>query len=76
MLDYKIDDKTTAFTRYSTISDDPSAPKYGRTQTVDFGITTKLAKNAKLKVSYITTKEQKNKVRGNNGICAELLITY
>ncbi|MCE5313829.1 MAG: porin [Armatimonadota bacterium] len=73
---YNIDTADILVARYSTMSEDPKNPQYGRVSSWELGAIRWLDKNSRLKLFYKTTSEEFNEIDDNDGFVAEWIVTY
>lgn len=74
-LGYNLDTADTLVARYSTMSEDPKAPTYGRVSSWEVGAIRWLDENSRLKLFYKFTDEEHNSI-DNNGLLAEWIVTF
>jgi hypothetical protein len=74
-LGYNVDTADTLVARYSTMSEDPKAPTFGRVSSWEVGAIRWLDENSRLKLFYKFTNEEYNSI-DNNGLLAEWIVTF
>ncbi|MEN6356826.1 MAG: S-layer homology domain-containing protein [Armatimonadota bacterium] len=74
-LGYNIDNADTLVARYSTMSEDPKTPAFGRVNSWELGAIRWLDENSRLKLFYKFTNEEQNSI-DNNGLLAEWIVTF
>ena len=75
-LNFNLTNKNMLVARYSSMSQDPTAPQYGRVNAWELGFIRWLDDNTRFKLFYKINNEQYNEIDDNDGLVAEWITTY